>query len=54
MIIILVIGITYEFMNSSVNNKIAVNPFIVTALVGGLVVRMVTKTYLKKKKVNTI
>lgn len=49
MILVLAIGIAYETASGAVQQKITVDPFIVIALFGGLLVKIITNVYLGRK-----
>jgi hypothetical protein len=49
MVLVLVIGIMYEFVISSMNNELSINGFMILALLGGAVVKGVSNYQMDKK-----
>jgi hypothetical protein len=49
MVLVLVIGIMYEFVISSMNNELSINGFMILALLGGAVVKGVSNYIMDKK-----
>ena len=49
MVLVLVIGIMYEFVISGLNNELSINGFMILALLGGAVVKGVSNYIMDKK-----
>jgi hypothetical protein len=49
MVIVLAIGIAYEAARSAVTSSIAVDPFLAVALIGGMLIKMVSNVMLERK-----
>lgn len=49
MLMVLVIGIAYETISNAASQKIYVNPFMAAAVIGAVVVKMITNIYLERK-----
>ncbi len=51
MVFVLVIGLVYEIVSSSLAGSLSVDPFLATALIGGALVKTFTNIYLDRKGV---
>lgn len=49
MMMVLVIGIAYEVASNAANQKIYVSPFMAAAVIGAVIVKMITNIYLERK-----
>lgn len=49
MVLVLVIGIMYEFVISGLNNELSINGFMILALLGGAIVKGVSNYIMDKK-----
>jgi len=48
-LVVLIMGVFYDLINSSLQQKIYVNPFIAGALVVAVIIKAISNTYLEKK-----
>jgi uncharacterized membrane protein (DUF106 family) len=48
-ITIIVAGILYEAITSTLNQKISINPFLIMALIVGVIIKAISNIYLDKK-----
>ncbi|MFH0798189.1 MAG: hypothetical protein V1906_02135 [Candidatus Woesearchaeota archaeon] len=49
MLMALVIGIAYETISNAASQKVYVNPFMAAAVIGAVIVKMITNIYLERK-----
>ncbi len=48
-IMVLAIGIAYDVASNAVQDRIQVNPFMVAAVIGAVIIKMITNIYLERK-----
>ncbi len=48
-ILVITMGILYDVATSSVNQKISIHPFLIIALIVGIIIKAISNIYLNKK-----